>query len=153
MADDSPVIDDETRRALLDRARGAAQAAYVPYSHFPVGAALLTADGAIITGCNVENGSYGLTICAERSAAVTAVGAGQREFVAVAVSAPRKLLTTPCGACRQVLNEFQPQTGDMIVILDDGGAGVAVSLEELLPRAFGPRDLEPSAAAASDDAR
>jgi cytidine deaminase len=152
------VVDRETRQALLDRARVAAHQAYVPYSHFPVGAALLTGDGAIVTGCNVENGSFGLTICAERSAAVAAVGAGLREFVAVAVAAPRKLLTTPCGACRQVLIEFRPQTGDLTVILDDGGSGVSVSLEELLPRAFGPRDLEPATSsttnvATTDDAR
>jgi cytidine deaminase len=151
MADASAAIDPATQQALLDRARDAANSAYVPYSRFPVGAALLTADGSIFTGCNVENGSYGLTICAERSAAVAAVGAGHREFLVVAVAAPRTLLTTPCGACRQVLNEFRPETDDMIVVLDDGGSGATVRLEELLPRAFGPRDLERAANSSMDD--
>jgi cytidine deaminase len=142
-----PKIADETAATLLERARAAAQSAYVPYSSFPVGAAVLTGDGSIFTGCNVENASYGLTICGERSAIVAAVGAGHREIVAVAVAAPKVLLTTPCGACRQVLNEFRPRHDDMIVILDDGAAGLPVSLAELLPRAFGPRNLDPKAAA------
>jgi cytidine deaminase len=136
-------MNEEERRSLLQRAREAAKAAYVPYSNFPVGAALLTEDGAVISGCNVENASYGLTICAERSAAVAAVGAGHRAFRAVAVSAPRSRLATPCGACRQFLNEFRPLTGELTVILDDGETGLEIPFSELLPRAFGPRDLEP----------
>ena len=135
-------MDRHTQEELLSAARKAAANAYVPYSEFPVGAALLMADGSVYTGCNIENASYGVTICAERAAVSTAVSAGQREIVAVAVSAPRSLLTTPCGACRQVLNEFGPANGDMAVILDDGASGTAVWLEELLPRAFGPRNLE-----------
>jgi cytidine deaminase len=150
-------IAGETAAALLEHARVAAQSAYVPYSNFPVGAAVLTGDGSIFTGCNVENASYGLTICGERSAIVTAVGAGHREIVAVAVAAPKVPLTTPCGACRQVLNEFRPRLGDMIVILDDGSSGLPVPLEELLPRAFGPRNLDLSTGAAdigtADDGR
>jgi cytidine deaminase len=157
VADERSGISDETAAALLERARIAAQSAYVPYSNFPVGAAVLTKDGSIFTGCNVENASYGLTICGERSAIVAAVGAGHREIVAVAVAAPKVLLTTPCGACRQVLNEFRPRRDDMAVILDDGAAGLTVPLEELLPRAFGPRNLDPSAAtdgrATAGDAR
>jgi cytidine deaminase len=135
-------MDRNTHKELLAAARKAAANAYVPYSEFPVGAALLMADGSVYTGCNIENASYGVTICAERAAVSSAVSAGQREIVAVAVSAPRSLLTTPCGACRQVLNEFGPAEGDMAVILDDGKSGMAVWLEELLPRAFGPRNLE-----------
>jgi cytidine deaminase len=135
------MMDSETRRTLLDHARRATDNAYVPYSNFPVGAALLLADGSIVTGANIENASYPLTICAERSAGATAASAGHREIRAVAVSAPRSRGTSPCGACRQVLNEFRPTDGDMEVILDDGEEGIMTSIEELLPRAFGPRNL------------
>ncbi len=135
-------IDGPSRHELLARARLAAERAYVPYSDFPVGAAALTADGSIYTGSNIENASYGLTICAERSAVVAAIGAGAREIVAIAVSAPKVPLTTPCGACRQVLNEFRPTAADMLVLLDDRAAGDAIWLESLLPRAFGPRNLK-----------
>jgi cytidine deaminase len=135
------MMDSETRRTLLDHARRATKNAYVPYSNFPVGAALLLADGSIVTGANIENASYPLTICAERSAVATAASAGHREISAVAVSAPRARGTSPCGACRQVLNEFRPADGDMAVILDDGEDGIVTSIEELLPRAFGPRNL------------
>jgi cytidine deaminase len=135
-------MDAQLRNKLLDAARQAAHNAYAPYSNFPVGAAVLTADGSIFAGCNVENASYGLTICAERSAVVAALSAGHREIAAVAVSAPRLPKTTPCGACRQVLNEFRPASGAMTVILDDGAQGIDGSLDELLPHAFGPRNLE-----------
>lgn len=134
-------MDSETQRTLLEHARRASEHAYVPYSHFPVGAALLLPDGSIVTGANIENASYPLTICAERSAVATAASAGHREIAAVAVSAPRSPGTSPCGACRQVLNEFRPAGGDIPIILDDGKAGVLTSIEELLPRAFGPRNL------------
>ena len=134
-------MDSEIRRTLLDHARRAAENAYVPYSSFPVGAALLLTDGSIITGANIENASYPLTICAERSAVASAASAGHREIKAVAVSAPRSRGTSPCGACRQVLNEFRPVDGDMAIILDDGEDGIVTSIEELLPRAFGPRNL------------
>ena len=139
---DNPPIDTNEQRELLARARAAANQAYVPYSGFPVGAAVLAADGSIHTGCNVENASYGLTICAERVAATSAVSSGQREIVAVAVSAPKVPRTTPCGACRQFLNEFSPGSSDMMIILDDRGSGDPVWLEELLPQAFGPRNLD-----------
>ena len=135
-------MNRERQWELVSRARQAATRAYVPYSNFPVGAALLTADGSVYTGCNIENASFGLTICAERSAISAAVSAGHREIAAVAVSAPNSLLTTPCGACRQVLNEFRPVAGEMVVIVDDGGIGEAVALSELLPAAFGPRILD-----------
>jgi cytidine deaminase len=135
------MLDAPTQENLLSRAREVAGRAYVPYSNFPVGAAALTADGAIFTGVNVENASYGLTICAERSAVTALVSAGHRDIVAIAVSAPRVPLTTPCGACRQVLNEFRPMSQDMIVILDDRDAGRVIRLGELLPMAFGPRNL------------
>ena len=140
--EDSTSIDPEDQRELLARARAAANRAYVPYSQFPVGAAVLAADGSIHTGCNVENASYGLTICAERVALTGAVSCGHREIVAVAVSAPKVPRTTPCGACRQFLNEFRPASSDMVIILDDGDSGEPFLLEELLPQAFGPRNLD-----------
>jgi cytidine deaminase len=135
-------LDTQTQQNLLSRARDVAERAYVPYSNFPVGAAALTADGSVFTGANVENASYGLTICAERSAVTALASAGHRDIVAIAVSAPRVPLTTPCGACRQVLNEFRPERNDMIVILDDRETGRLMRLGELLPMAFGPRNLE-----------
>ena len=144
-------LDDATRRELLLRARDASRNAYVPYSEFPVGAALLTGDGSIVTGANIENASYGLTCCAERSAVFTAASAGHREILAVAVSAPRSPRTTPCGACRQVLNEFRPPAGDLAVILDDRAEGEVVPLEALLPKAFGPRNFTDAGVAPPDN--
>jgi cytidine deaminase len=92
---------------LLDKARQAAKASYCPYSHFRVGAALLCKDGTVFTGTNVENRSYGLTNCAERSAIFKAVSAGKKEFQAMAVYTPDSAeAVAPCGACRQVLSEF-----------------------------------------------
>jgi cytidine deaminase len=116
---------------------------------------VLGADGSIHTGCNVENASYGLTICAERVAATAAVSAGHRQIIAVAVSAPKVPRTTPCGACRQFLNEFRPGRSDMVIILDDRGSGEPVYLEDLLPQAFGPRNLDaaPPADASSRSGR
>lgn len=93
--------------ALLAQARGVAERAYCPYSHFRVGAALLCSDGTIITGTNVENRSYGLTNCAERTAIFAAIASGRRDFEAIAVSTPdSEEAVAPCGACRQVLSEF-----------------------------------------------
>jgi cytidine deaminase len=91
---------------LLEVARKAAQKAYAPYSNYKVGAALLCADGEVFSGCNVENASYGLTNCAERTAVFSAVAAGRRDFVAMAIVAAGDSMPYPCGACRQVLAEF-----------------------------------------------
>jgi cytidine deaminase len=129
---------------LLATARDFAARAYVPYSGFPVGAAVLTADGSIVGGVNIENASYGLTVCGERVAIFAAAAAGHRELRAVAVSAPKAGGTTPCGACRQVMNEFKPADGDLLVVLDDTSGPRQVLLAELLPEAFGPRDLDRS---------
>lgn len=136
-------ITDTIKRQLLETAQDFASRAYVPYSLFPVGAALLLEDGSIVGGVNIENASYPLTICGERSAVVTAASNGYRTIYAVAVSAPRAAGTTPCGACRQVLNEFKPLDVEMMVLLDGhGGAWQETTLTALLPSAFGPRDLE-----------
>ncbi len=137
-----PVIAPDIRQKLVDKARFAAQNAYVPYSHFPVGAAVLTEGGDIVSGVNIENASFGLTICGERVAIQTAAALGHRSILAVAVSAPRAAGTTPCGACRQVMNEFKPAGGELLVLIDNHDSILDVPLSELLPRSFGPRDLE-----------
>ena len=103
-------------RLLLDAARAAREHAHAPFSHFKVGAALETADGRVITGCNVENATYGLTVCAERVAVWKAISEGHRRFRRVAVVADTSEPTPPCGACRQILWEFG---GDLEVILGD----------------------------------
>lgn len=125
--------------ALVAAARQAREHAHAPYSNFRVGAALLTADGLIVTGCNVENASYGLTVCAERVALFKALSDGHRAFTAVAVVADTAAPTPPCGACRQVLWEF---CGDVPVVL----ANLAVEtdrhgLAALLPMPFDDRLL------------
>jgi len=125
---------------LVRKAVEARKLAYAPYSGFLVGAAILAKDGRIFTGCNVENASYGLTICAERVALFKAVSEGAREFLALAVACG-KGPCAPCGACRQVLYEFAP---DLLVIMADGEGKTWQTrrLVELLPQGFGSRDLE-----------
>jgi cytidine deaminase len=135
-------LPEATVAMLVERAREAAGHAYAPYSGFPVGSAALTASGEVIAGANIENASIGLTNCAERVALQQAAYLGHREVVAIAVSAPRAAGTTPCGACRQVMNEFKPEKGDMYVILDYFDHQAVITLAGLLPRSFGPRDLE-----------
>jgi cytidine deaminase len=127
---------DETE--LLAVARSARDRAYAPYSGFRVGAAL-SADGSVYSGANVENASYGLSICAERVAAVTAVASGARRFGLIAVASSGSSPTAPCGACRQVLFEFGPD----VAVVSEGPNGERKrwSLSELLPDAFGPADL------------
>lgn len=124
---------------LIDAARLMLNRAYAPYSNFPVGAALLADNGEIITGCNVENSSYGLTICAERNAVAAAVARGQRRFQAIAIAASPKQPVSPCGACRQFLAEFNP---DMTVISVGSGREIKEwTIRELLPAGFSPDDL------------
>lgn len=135
-------ITEEMKRTLLETARDYATRAYVPYSEFPVGAALLVEDGAIVGGVNIENASYPLTICGERTAVARAASEGYRTIYAVAVSAAKAPATTPCGACRQVLNEFKPADGEMLVLLDEGERWQETDLSALLPNSFGPRDLD-----------
>ncbi len=135
------MIDPTTATALMAEARTALTHAYVPYSAFPVGAAVQTDDGTIFRGANIENASYPLTCCAERTAVYAALNAGHTVITAVAVTATRVPTVTPCGGCRQVLNEFKPADRDLIVILD-GETLTQVPLADLLPHAFGPRDLD-----------
>lgn len=125
---------DQQLARLEEAARLAARRSYSPYSGFPVGAALLTATGTIIAGCNVENACYGLSLCAERSAIVRAVAEGHRYFTALVVYTPTDAPTLPCGACLQVLAEFGP---DMPVYgLCDGNRCTQTTLKELLPHPF-----------------
>lgn len=135
------MISRNAAQRLLEAARLAASNAYVPYSSFPVGAALLTADGTLFTGCNVENASYPLSVCAERVTIGTAVAAGHRHVQAIAVSAPAVSSVTPCGGCRQVINEFRMPDQTLSVVLEGPDGPVILSIDDLLPRAFGPRDL------------
>jgi len=128
-----------TVRRLGSAARRAARQSYSPYSKFPVGAAVLGAAGKIYTGCNVENASYGLCNCAERTAIFTAIAAGERAVAAVAIYTPTEMPTAPCGACRQVINEFGPQA--FVISLCDSSARLATTIDALLPASFGPGDL------------
>lgn len=127
-----------TDQQLLERACGMLERAYAPYSGFRVGACLLSEDGRVFTGCNVENASYGATICAERVAVTRAVSEGARRFLAIAV-AGEKGFPWPCGVCRQVLYEFAP---DLRVICGSPKDGMRItSLRALLPEGFGPDQL------------
>lgn len=117
---------------LLAKAREAAGKAYAPYSNFHVGAALLTKDGKVITGSNIENVSYGLSVCAERVAFFTAVAAGEKKFQAIAIAADSR--ATPCGACRQVMAEFAPDAD--VITEGRGGALEIKKVADLLPDAF-----------------
>jgi len=119
---------------LMARATRAAEGSYSPYSHFPVGAALLCSDGTVVTGANVENRSYGLTVCAERTAVFSAVARGLRSFLAIAVSCPAaSYAVSPCGACRQVLSEFcEPQMP--VYYAGKDGKMVETTIAGLLPQ-------------------
>lgn len=136
------VLTPALKRRLEAAARGAARRAYAPYSKFPVGAAILTGSGRIYTGCNVENASYGLCNCAERTAIFSAVAAGERplRIRCVAVYTPTPTATAPCGACRQVIHEFGPSA--VVLATCRGRARLETSIDALLPGAFGPQDLK-----------
>ena len=126
--------------ALAAAARKAREAAYCPYSHYKVGAALLAADGTIYTGCNVENAAYPATLCAERSAIVHAVAEGRRKFVAIAVATANG--GTPCGTCRQVMREFSPRSDLLVIMTDPRRITAERTLADLLPDSFGPEHLK-----------
>jgi cytidine deaminase len=127
------------QRRLERAARLAARTSYSPYSKFRVGAAVLTGAGRIFSGCNVENASFGLCNCAERTAIFTAVAAGEKHLRAVVVYTPTPAPTLPCGACRQVINEFGPEA--LVISICDTAERRTHRLPDLLPGAFGPADL------------
>ncbi|HWA08401.1 MAG TPA: cytidine deaminase [Opitutaceae bacterium] len=135
-----PTLTPSVRRRLESAARRAAGAAYAPYSKFRVGAAVLAGSGKIYAGSNVENASYGLCNCAERTAIFAAASAGERRIRAVAVYTPTSQPTPPCGACRQVINEFGPRA--LVITLGRGAQRRESPLDQLLPEAFGPENLK-----------
>ena len=119
---------------LILRARSARENAHAPYSNFKVGAALLTRSGKVFTGCNVENATYGLTVCAERVAIWKALSEGERDFSAIAVVSSSEVPASPCGACRQLLWEF---CGDIeVIIANTGDAKRSLRMSELFPHPF-----------------
>jgi cytidine deaminase len=133
-------LDPQRGAELLAAARAVQRHAYAPASRFAVGAAVLTDDGRVFVGCNVENASYGLTICAERAAVCAAVAAGARRLVAVAVVTDLDEPARPCGACRQVLAEFGP--GMHVLVGGRNGACTATTLDRLLPDPFTFADVQ-----------
>ncbi len=126
--------------SLIKLAQETSENAWCPYSRFPVGAVIEAEDGSVFCGCNVENASSGLTICAERAAVSAAVAAGQRKIRRVVIFTPTETPTTPCGACRQVLSEFSDEA--TVVCACRGEERIEKSLAELLPMNFGPGDLD-----------
>ncbi len=139
------MIEKETAEQLVCAALKVREKAYVPYSRYAVGAALLTAEKRIYTGCNIENASYGATVCAERTAVFKAVSEGERNFLAIAVSGGPEGekpadYAYPCGVCRQVLNEFAAEDFTVIVARDREDF-VEYSLKELLPCGFGGKSI------------
>ena len=123
-----------TEKQLCDMAVAMLERSYVPYSHFPVGAALLCKDGTVFTGCNVENAAYGATICAERTAMVKAVSEGHRDFDTIVIAGNSEDYCVPCGTCRQVMMEFAPDL--TVICLNGKGESKRFSLKELLPYGF-----------------
>ena len=132
-------ISTKTIEQLTCLARDASARAYSPYSNFRVGAALVSQSGAMFSGCNVENASYGLTNCAERTAIFSMVAAGEASFEAIVVYTPTEKPTAPCGACRQVLFEFNPDAE--VISICDGSDVQRTTVRDLLPGAFGPKSL------------
>lgn len=132
-------LTDDTIQMLLQIALDMTRKAYIPYSHYPVGAALLAVDGTVFTGCNVENAAYPATICAERTALVKAVSEGRRQFTAVAVVTHNG--GSPCGICRQMLFEFAP--GLRVITADmDKQIVIDQQLDQMLLHGFGPTSLK-----------
>jgi len=132
-------VSDEEWQKLTQAALGALKQAYAPYSQFQVGAALLTQDGAIVPGCNVENASYGLTLCAERTAIASAVVQGNQEFRACVVVTHTSPPSSPCGVCRQVLHEFAPHLP--VRMENPQGEMLQTSIDALLPQSFDKKQL------------
>jgi len=133
-------MDQKIKEKMFKKAKEAQKNAYVPYSEFPLGAAVLTEDGSIYTGVNIENASFGLTNCAERSAIFTAVSQGERKIEALLIVSSTKNPVPPCGSCRQVIQEFAD--GDIeIVMMTAEGKELTMTSTELLPGAFSNNDL------------
>ena len=129
-----------TDKELVQRAFAMHEFSYVPYSNFPVGAALLCADGTVFTGCNVENAAFGSTICAERTALLKAISEGHRDdWTAIAIAGRGEDYCWPCGACRQMLYEFAPEL--RVLAARGDGSFQTVPLSRLLPHGFGPKSL------------
>ena len=129
------MVEGVSDEALIERAKQARLGAHAPFSHFPVGAAVLIADGRIYTGCNIENSVYNLTMCAERVAIFKAVSEGARRIVKVAVVADHEKVTPPCGCCRQMMSEFAAP-GMTILLANLDGEARRFKIEELLPLPF-----------------
>ena len=123
-----------TEQALCQKAIDMLDMAYVPYSHFPVGAALLCRDGTVFTGCNIENAAYGATICAERTAIFKAVSEGHRDFDTIVIAGRSEDYCYPCGMCRQFMKEFAPEM--QVICLNGKGEAKELTLRELLPYGF-----------------
>ena len=131
------MMDAKTAQTLVNKAIEAREKAYAPYSKFKVGAAILTKDGAVFPGCNIENASYGATICAERVAVANMVSSGHTDPVAIAICYNETEFALPCGICRQVLSEFADQNEDLIVLMaKTDGTYQETTLSTLLPGAF-----------------
>ncbi len=128
-----------TEQELMQKAVSMLDMAYMPYSHFPVGAALECDDGTVYTGCNIENAAYGATICAERTAICKAVCEGHRRFRRIVIAGKSQQFCVPCGTCRQVLREFAPEIE--VICLNGAGEARRFTLPELLPYSFGPEYL------------
>ncbi len=127
-------------KELITASRKAKRFSFSPYSKFRVGAALLTKSGKIFTGCNIENSSYSLTICAERTAIFKAISEGEKKFIALAIATDENGFTTPCGACRQVISDL---AGDIEIILINGkGKQLVLNMDKLLPHPFTSKNLE-----------
>lgn len=133
-------ISETTLKDLIFQAKNASKQAYCPYSKFRVGAAVLTDTGNILSGCNVENASYGLTICAERSAIFQMVTQSHQQIKVVLIYTPTQEPVAPCGACRQVINEFGPEA--RLVSVCDGPERIDTTLDKLFPSGFGPKNLQ-----------
>ncbi len=125
-----------TKQELCQTAVDMLKMAYVPYSHFPVGAALECDDGTVYTGCNIENAGYTPTNCAERTAVFKAVSEGRRRFTRIAIAATADRFTAPCGVCRQVLAEFDPELTMEVILVKTTGETLELTLKDLLPYSF-----------------
>jgi cytidine deaminase len=125
-------MEKKIRNEMIRRAIDAKETSYSPYSKFRVGASVLTSDGALFSGCNVENASYGLAICAERNAVFQAAFAGKRTIIAVAVASDEHAFLTPCGACRQVISEFADASAELILV-SASGKSKSIAFGKLFP--------------------